>query len=480
MNSNYNKYKKYKFKYKKLIEPFKDIIDKIDINDALLNETYLKNKDYFDNLINIKNESDVYKYKYQKYKTRYLFINKKLNGGTGFTNNNTQTELNKYDVCPNLGKGGIDDQRKELTKNQKLLYYGSKMGKIGASSLLKIMAVFGAAIPGGQAISAVTAIASTGKDVYDYVIMKKYEFIIIYSIFIFLKFDENSDYFIGKEKSLLKILSNYKEILKNNNNSNSKEVKDLIDEYKENINIKLNLLNDGMITILRYNSCMKFIFKFVKDINDFSKDGITKGFKKTLFRYVKKLGKLFQEKNDSVKDENKINKHILNYLVKEKKIMNYDDKSFNKEKEICRINKLINIINSFKELIDKEKNEILHRYSKINCIKQIKNEPKLKLIYLLESSYVYASTNKNSNAILFNGLYNIILQNTLNNDFKLSKEESIQVVNIYELLGLKLRKDIIVKTFYAGDGFLIRKWKKSMKKLKSEIYTTKKKIVTCT
>ena len=75
MNPNYNKYKKYKFKYKKLIEPFKDIIDKIDINDELLNETYLKNKDYFDNLKNIKDEGDVYKYKYHKYKKLRMSLN---------------------------------------------------------------------------------------------------------------------------------------------------------------------------------------------------------------------------------------------------------------------------------------------------------------------------------------------------------------------------------------------------------------------
>ena len=181
-----------------------------------------------------------------------------------------------------------------------------------------------------------------------------------------------------------------------------------------------------------------------------------------------------------------MNKNILNYLVKEKKIMKSENfKSENKDinidinKEKCRIDKLINIINSFEKFLDDENKKILDRYKNTSCLSGFDKTSKLKLIYLLESSYVYAYTNKNSNAILLNGLYNIILQNSIKNQ-KISIQQSNQIINIYELLGVRLKDDVIVKTFYSSSDMVARKYKKKRYSLKSKIYTTEKNEVKCT
>lgn len=479
MNPNYNKYKKYKFKYKKLIEPFKDIIDKIDISDELLNETYLKNKDYFDNLINIKNEGNVYKYKYQKYKTKYLFINKKLNGGTN-------PQVSEDLVCRQDHTS--EDRRKTLTETQKGIYYASKFGKIGASSFLKVMAIIGSAVPGGQVISAIVGVVSTGKDIYDYVLMKKYEFFIIYSIFIFLEFSTEINYFISScsskkeekscnnDTSLVEKLEKYLSFLEGDNKKKLTQTE--IDE----IYFKLNLLNDGMITIPRYNACMKYVFKFIEDIK--KKDLTDAEIKIDVKETAKQNQKKMQDKFDELDEDNK---KILNYLVKDKKIFQIGVKKLlgkkknnvtEIDKEICRIKKLIDIINNFKETIYYERDQILNRYSNINCLSNFDKNSKLKLIYLLESSYVYAFTNKNSNAILFNGLYNIILKNNRGNS-SLNLNDSLQIANMYELLSFKLRKDRVVKSLFAGDGFFGRKYVKA-KGIKKKVYITKNSEVECT
>jgi hypothetical protein len=448
MNPNYNKYKKYKFKYKKLIEPFKDIIDKIDISDELLNETYLKNKDYFDNLINIKNEGNVYKYKYQKYKTRYLFMNKKLNGGAAFTGN-TQ-DSSEEEVCK-LSTKESEDRRKKLKKSEKNLYYASKGFKIGASTFLKIMAVVGAALPGGMFISAGVAILSTGKDVYDYTKMKKYEFYIIYSIFIFLTFSENSNYFIGKDKhSLTQMLENYQTYLKENND---------IKEYKfvtkkEDIDLiyfKLNLLNDGITTISYYNYYIDYIHKWIVDVEKIKNSTDQIVTKETKFA----INSMNEKKNKKLEDEN----FIINYIAKEKKLFKTSKEGMDKEKDLCRVSKILEIIYKFKNVIEGEKKKILEKYKHIKCIDHLDDESKLKLIFLLESSYVYAFTNKNANAILFNGIYNVILKNNIKKN-KLGKNDSLQIENMFLILAIKLRKDPIVTKLYAGNDFLARKLKK--------------------